>query len=443
MVEKKKKKYGKAGSRRLDNEEEGKIRNETLRKTELAEIKQNLWRAYRDNGKLTTARTRPSRLQEGRKQEGKAHHQNYPSVADCFSTKNEEKIRRTKQLEDHWDLMKVCVKYIEENEEWLTTNRMERTNQQEERRKMWEKEDRLARMSQNLEAVRKISDKKETATGEEKDTKMHKKAGKYEMDGKVDENLTGKAWNYWRQKSPMMPRAPALGHNQAQGEGDAQSQDLHDADNRQQDKIVTSQVEGRLTVSRIKLFEENVENVGKIVDFKKNFTHMTVSDNEEEPSKKEEDAQVKEIQPGKIGKIMSEMSMRARRPRQDAALRSTMSPNHCRSAGKVVKSSKGTPRKSSSIVRNLRKCFEASPTRGPTELLLQLTQPTSKGIKFNLGTTTASTRQTLKFCVDQRGRVKGTGPRQDWDRGHQPGQDWTKCTDLDTAGPIPDAVPEC
>ena len=193
MVEKKKKKYGKAGSRRLDNEEEGKIRNETLRKTELAEIKQNLWRAYRDNGKLTTAPTRPSRLQEGRKQEGKAHHQNYPSVADCFSTKNEEKIRRTKQLEDHWDLMKVCVKYIEENEEWLTTNRMERTNQQEGRRKMWEKEDRLARMSQNVEAVRKISDKKETATGEEKDAKMHKKAGKYEMDGKVDENLTGKA----------------------------------------------------------------------------------------------------------------------------------------------------------------------------------------------------------------------------------------------------------
>ena len=106
-----------------------------------------------------------------------------------------------------------------------------------------------------------------------------------------------------------------------------------------------------------------------------------------------------------------------------------------------MKSSEGTPRKSSSNVRNLRKCFEASPTRGPTELLLQLTQPTSKGIKFNLGTTTASTRQTLKFCVDQRGRVKGTGPRQDWDRGHQPGQDWTKCTDLDTAGPIPDAVP--
>ena len=141
-------------------------------------------------------------------------------------------------------------------------------------------------MSQKVEAKRTISDKKETAPGEEKDVKM------YKMDGKVYANLTGKAWNYWRQKSPMMPRAPALGHNQAQGEGDAKSQDLHDADNRQQDKIVTSQVEGRLTVSRIKLFEENVENVGKIVDFKKIFTHMTVSDNEEEPSKKEEDAQV-------------------------------------------------------------------------------------------------------------------------------------------------------
>jgi hypothetical protein len=37
MVEKKKNKYSKAVSRRLDNEEEGKIRNERLRKTDLSE----------------------------------------------------------------------------------------------------------------------------------------------------------------------------------------------------------------------------------------------------------------------------------------------------------------------------------------------------------------------------------------------------------------------
>ena len=42
MAEKKKRKYGKAGSKKLNAEEEGKIRKETMRKIELAEIKQNL-----------------------------------------------------------------------------------------------------------------------------------------------------------------------------------------------------------------------------------------------------------------------------------------------------------------------------------------------------------------------------------------------------------------
>ena len=43
-VKRHKKKYGKAGSKRLNAEEEGRIRKETMRKQELAEIKQNLWK---------------------------------------------------------------------------------------------------------------------------------------------------------------------------------------------------------------------------------------------------------------------------------------------------------------------------------------------------------------------------------------------------------------
>ena len=44
MLERQKKKYGKDGSKRLNAEEEGRIRKETMRKQELAEIKQNLWK---------------------------------------------------------------------------------------------------------------------------------------------------------------------------------------------------------------------------------------------------------------------------------------------------------------------------------------------------------------------------------------------------------------
>ena len=49
MVERKKKKCGKAGNKRLSAEEEEKVRTETTRKQELAEIKQNLWRVYTEN----------------------------------------------------------------------------------------------------------------------------------------------------------------------------------------------------------------------------------------------------------------------------------------------------------------------------------------------------------------------------------------------------------
>ena len=136
-----------------------------MRKTELAEIKQNLWRKYRDNGKEFLAPTRARGVPKEGKLERKDHQQTYPSVADCFSSKREEKIKRASQLEDHWELMKVCVKYIEENEEWLITSRLERSHQEEERQKLWEKEERLDRMSKRKEIRRETKDKTETRHG--------------------------------------------------------------------------------------------------------------------------------------------------------------------------------------------------------------------------------------------------------------------------------------
>ena len=88
--------------------------------------------------------------------------------------------------------MKVCVKYIEENEEWLITSRLERSHQEEERQKLWEKEERLDRMSKRKEIRRETKDKTETGPGEKKDGEMHLKAGKYLMDGNGEEMMTGK-----------------------------------------------------------------------------------------------------------------------------------------------------------------------------------------------------------------------------------------------------------
>jgi hypothetical protein len=51
IIKEKKKKFGKIGKKSLDKNENEKLKQETNLKLELAEIKQNLWRKYRDGGK--------------------------------------------------------------------------------------------------------------------------------------------------------------------------------------------------------------------------------------------------------------------------------------------------------------------------------------------------------------------------------------------------------
>ena len=200
IVEMKRKKYGKAGNKKLNAAEDEKVRSETKSKQELAEIKQNLWRTYRVDGKEILAPTRPKNPPEGRKLEGKDHQ--YPSITDYFKNKREEKQTTAKQLQDHWELMKVCVKYIEENEDWLIANRLERSYQEEERQRMWEREERLARMrKKKSEMQRKISDKNEIGTGDEKDGESSQLDRKYKKDGKGDDpdnEMTDKTWKYWK-----------------------------------------------------------------------------------------------------------------------------------------------------------------------------------------------------------------------------------------------------
>ena len=85
------------------------------------------------------------------------------------------------------------MKYIEENEEWLIDNRLERSYQEEERQRMWGKEERLGRMSKKNEMQRKIQNKTESGPGEKKGDEMYLKAGKYQMDGNGEEEMTGNA----------------------------------------------------------------------------------------------------------------------------------------------------------------------------------------------------------------------------------------------------------
>ena len=66
-MKEKKRKFGKLGKKTLDKNESEKLKRETSIKLELAEIKQNLWRKYRDGGKEVIAPVRQRNdLPEGR-----------------------------------------------------------------------------------------------------------------------------------------------------------------------------------------------------------------------------------------------------------------------------------------------------------------------------------------------------------------------------------------
>ena len=69
IIKEKKKKFGKIGKKSLDKNENEKLKQETNLKLELAEIKQNLWRKYRDGGKEVIAPVRQRKeIPEGRKE---------------------------------------------------------------------------------------------------------------------------------------------------------------------------------------------------------------------------------------------------------------------------------------------------------------------------------------------------------------------------------------
>ena len=68
---------------KLTSKEEENLRQETCKKRELAEIRQNLRSRHRDANKTTTASPRSRRVHEGRKKEL------FPTVTDWISSEQE------------------------------------------------------------------------------------------------------------------------------------------------------------------------------------------------------------------------------------------------------------------------------------------------------------------------------------------------------------------
>ena len=155
MMERKKRKFGKAGNCKLTSKEEENLRQETCKKRELAEIRQNIRRRHRYANKTTTASPTSRRVHEGRKKEL------FPTVTDWISSKSRNKMEKISKLECHWKGIEESLRYIEEREAWISTRGLERSDKMRE----------------------------------------------MQMDGKGREELAGKAWNFWQKRSPVLPRS--------------------------------------------------------------------------------------------------------------------------------------------------------------------------------------------------------------------------------------------
>ena len=96
--------------------------------------------------------------------------------------------------------------------------RLERSYLQEERIKLWEKEQRLLDVKEkkrkclvNLEARNKVEKKESREVGDEqKSDKIYQMEGNDKEAGKWqgDDKKMCDVWKFWRQRSPMVPETP-------------------------------------------------------------------------------------------------------------------------------------------------------------------------------------------------------------------------------------------
>ena len=93
--------------------------------------------------------------------EGKDHQK--PSITDYFHNKREQKQTRAKQLQDDWELMKVCVQYIKENEDPTRRKNGRECGREERLARMRKKKSEMQRKNEIVAGDEKYGEKSQLA----------------------------------------------------------------------------------------------------------------------------------------------------------------------------------------------------------------------------------------------------------------------------------------
>jgi hypothetical protein len=149
------------GKGNLNEEERSSLKETTKNKLEIAEVKQILWRKYRDgeNEVLGIVKQRKEKLEseelenldlktfipeggkENKAEKGKTEIPvGRKSISEYFEEKRREKLARSQKLKEKWALLRTSLDFIENNEDWLIANMLERKYEEDKRIATWEKE---------------------------------------------------------------------------------------------------------------------------------------------------------------------------------------------------------------------------------------------------------------------------------------------------------------
>ena len=406
LVERKKKKYGKAGKTKLTRMEEALISSNTGKLMEMEEIKLNL--------------QQEQAIQEGRK------------LKSGWKKLNGEKQNMKKvenSVAEHWQILATRMEMIDKNEEWLDAGWLEKSSLEEQRcilnasghktrlsasiKRYSEsliEDDQIKRYSENL-----IEDEIDKKGGR----KVSQLAGLFQRDGKNARGMDG-----GRERATALRGEHGGREVQVHGGGHRDADEHCEENLENYKKKTTTSLEGEFDLAEEPQFDRKTSLLRQEYNFmfgrKEDFVVVdTHAEN-----------QVTSSSSGNVlrGK-MSEMHSPSLATHARALIKSEM---HCQErspgGGKISKCRRGTPKKNSRV-NSIRKLFEnISPanTGGNIELLLQ----SSKLTNLNLAENQFITRQKELICVDQPGRGLQTGPGETCGLLFRPNSDWQSQPDL-------------
>ena len=130
MIEEKRKRLRNSKLKNLTGLETEELKKIRAMRLELAEMKQNIWKHYRDEGR----NVKPAG-NEGRKMAGK---KGKSTLMEIQERKKREEQDWKMELEQRWAMIEDCIKFVEDEEKGLSTSGME---DMEKLEKTWAQEE--------------------------------------------------------------------------------------------------------------------------------------------------------------------------------------------------------------------------------------------------------------------------------------------------------------